>query len=73
MFVTKVRVTVSDDDAPIWNEPPHLAGLNDLGEVLFAINMALERPERYSSETLTALAKELEAAAVRYGVYEPHD
>jgi hypothetical protein len=40
---------------------------------LFAINMALERPERYSSETLTALAKELEAAAVRYGVYEPHD
>jgi hypothetical protein len=35
--------------------------------------MALERPERFTSTHLTALAREIEAVAVRYGVYEPLD
>jgi hypothetical protein len=48
-------------------------GLTDLGEVFEGIRSALDRPERFSSETLTALAQEIEAAARRYGVYEPLD
>jgi hypothetical protein len=63
---------MAEDDSP-YQEPPHLEGLNNLGEVLEGIQRALERPERFSSAALTALAKEVEEAAVRHGVYEPHD
>lgn len=66
-------LAMSDDDAPIWNEPPWLAGFNDVGEVIEGINIALQRPERFSSDHLTALAKELQEVARRYGVYEPLD
>jgi hypothetical protein len=67
-------LSVSDElEPPIWNEPPWLAGLNDLGEVLEGIRIAIDRPERFTSEQLTALADELRDAAVRYGVFEPLD
>jgi hypothetical protein len=62
-----------DSEPPIWNEPLWLAGLNDVGEVLEGIKIALERPERFTSEQLSALAQELQEAARRYGVYEPFD
>ncbi len=55
------------------NEPPWLAGLNDVGEVIEAINRALERPERFTSEHLSAVAVDLAEVALRGGVYEPHD
>jgi hypothetical protein len=61
------------DKQPPYEEPPHLAGLNDLGEVLEGIDIALDRPERFTSEHLSALAKEIEAVAARFGIYEPAD
>jgi hypothetical protein len=64
---------MADDEGPIYEEPPYLEGLNDLGEVLEGVQVALGRPERFSSETLSALAGEIAAAARRYGVYEPFD
>jgi hypothetical protein len=48
-------------------------GLNDLGEVLEGIQNALEKPERFTSETLSRLAREIEEAAQRHEVYEPFD
>jgi hypothetical protein len=63
---------MADDESPYY-EPPHLEGLNDLGEVLEGITLALQRPERYSSDELSALAREIEAAARRFSVYEPID
>lgn len=66
-------VQSNDDDAPIWHEPPWLEGLNDLGEVLEGIQIALARPERFTTEQLQALAREVQGAARRYGVYEPLD
>jgi hypothetical protein len=51
----------------------YLAGLNDLGEVLEGIQIALDRPDRFTSEHLSALANEIAAVAERYGVYEPLD
>jgi hypothetical protein len=64
---------MSDDEAPIWNEPEWMAGLNDLGEVIEAINRALQRPERFTSHQLSSLAGELQKVARRYGVWDPHD
>jgi hypothetical protein len=61
------------EDEPPYSEPPHLEGLNNLGEVLEGIQIALQRPARFSSETLTALARDVEEAARRHGVYEPLD
>jgi hypothetical protein len=60
------------DESPHY-EPPYLEGLNDLGEVLEGIQIALQQPARFSSETLTALAKDVEETAKRHGVYEPLD
>jgi hypothetical protein len=67
------QMQASDDDAPIWREPPWLEGLNDLGEVLEGIQIALDRPERFTTEQLQALAREVQDAARRHGVYEPLD
>ena len=50
-----------------------MEGLNDVGEVIEGINHALERPERFTSAHLSALAGELQETARRYGVYEPLD
>jgi hypothetical protein len=60
------------EDSPDY-EPPWLEGVNDLGEVLEGIQNALEKPERFSSETLSRVAREIEEAARRHGVYEPFD
>jgi hypothetical protein len=64
---------VADDEVPIWNEPEWMAGLNDVGEVIEAINVALQRPERFTSDHLTSLANELADVARRHGVFEPLD
>lgn len=54
-------------------EPPisWLAALNDLREVLAEIMVAVDRPERLTSEQLTAFCDELRDVAMRYGVFEP--
>ena len=64
---------MSDDETPLRNEPSWMEGLNDVGEVIEGINHALERPERFTSAHLSALAGELQETARRYGVYEPLD
>jgi hypothetical protein len=70
MRLTIVRMT--DDDAP-YSEPPWLEGLNELTEVLEGIEVALDKPERFTSKALAQLAREIEEAARRHNVYEPHD
>jgi hypothetical protein len=71
---TNLPSGVSDEDeAPVWSEPPWLEGLNDLSDVLEGIHIALDQPERFTSEQLTALAREVQEAARRHGVYEPLD
>jgi hypothetical protein len=47
--------------------------VNDLGEALEGIQNALEKPERFTSETLSRLPREIEEAAQRHEVYEPFD
>ena len=64
---------MENNDAPLWNEPPWLDGLNDLGEVLEGIQRALRKPERFTSEQLSALAREVQEAALRRDVHEPLD
>jgi hypothetical protein len=64
---------VAEEDANPYQEPPWIEGVNNLGEVLEGIRLALDRPERFSSEQLTSLAGEIQAAAQRHGVYEPID
>jgi hypothetical protein len=60
------------NDAP-HSEPPWLEGLNELTEVLEGIEIALDKPERFTSEALAQLAREIEEAARRHNIYEPHD
>lgn len=62
-----------DEQESPYNEPPWIEGVNDLGEVIEGIQLALRRPERFSSEQLSGLASEIQDAARRYGVYEPID
>jgi hypothetical protein len=62
-----------DEEENPHQESPWMEGLNDLGEVIEGINIALGRPERFSSEQLSSLAREIQDAARRYGVYEPID
>jgi hypothetical protein len=50
-------------EEPPYREPLWLEGLNELGEVLEGISIALDRPERFSTPALSALAKELEEVA----------
>jgi hypothetical protein len=45
--------------------------VNELVNVLEGISLALEHPERFTSEQLTALARKIEAAALQHRVYEP--
>ncbi len=63
---------MTEGDEPYF-EPPWLEGLNELIEVLEGIEIALEKPERFTSETLVELAREIEEAARRHNVYEPLD
>ena len=63
---------MTDDDAS-ESVPPRLEGLNDLTEVLEGIENALDKPERFTSDALAQLAREIEEAARRHNVYEPWD
>lgn len=51
---------MTEDEAPVWEEPPYLVALNDLAEALEGIQIALDRPERFAPETLQALAEEIQ-------------
>jgi hypothetical protein len=62
-----------DDEENPYQEPPWMEGVNNLGEAIEGINIALARPERFSSQQLNDLAREIQDAARRYGVYEPID
>jgi hypothetical protein len=63
---------MTDDDAP-YSKPPWLEALNELTEGLEGIEMALDKPERFTSEALAQLAREIEEAARRHNVFEPLD
>lgn len=56
-----------------YNEPPWIERLNELGEVLERVTLALRRPERFSTEQLQSLAGEIRESAKRRGVFEPID
>jgi hypothetical protein len=62
---------VTNDEESPYSEPPYLEGLNNLGEVIEGIRLALQRPERFTTAHLQRMAHELEEIARRYGVYEP--
>ena len=62
-----------DDEQNPYNEPLWIEGTSDLLEVVEGIQLALRRPERFSSEQLSSLAQEIQEAARRHGVYEPID
>ena len=62
-----------NNEEPPYTEPQYLEGLNDLDDVIDGIRIALQRPERFTTEQLQALAQEVQEAARRHGVYEPLD
>jgi hypothetical protein len=70
---TMSTVPIVDEEQNPYNESPWIEGVNDLGEVIEGIQLALRRPERFSSEQLSNLASEIQDAARRCGVYEPID
>jgi hypothetical protein len=48
------------DDHARYSEAPWLEGLNELTEVLEGIENALDKPERFTSDRLAQLAREIE-------------
>ena len=64
---------MTDEQPSPYHESHWIEGVNELGEVLEGISIALDRPERFTSPHLVAMAAEIESVAKRYGVYEPID
>jgi hypothetical protein len=69
-FAWKAILPDMDERSP-YREPAHVEGLNELINVLEGIQVAIRSPEGFATSTLTTLAREIEDAARRAGVYEP--